>query len=123
MLSQEELKGIEAKFKVELPKFYKDFHLQDQELIVEAYLADDIWFSTNKKWLINHNRVFLQLPRADGLIRNKICIGTDGCGNDAFINLDENDKRIFILDHEIASDFLDEELMDYKWDEMETYIV
>ena len=72
MLTKEQLKDIERELNVKLPKFYKDFHFHKQDIIVEAYLADELWFSTDKMWIVNHNKEFLKLPRPYGVIKNKI---------------------------------------------------
>jgi hypothetical protein len=42
----------------------------------------------------------LELPKSKGFSSNKICIGTDGCGNDSYISLDETDTNVYFLDHE-----------------------
>jgi hypothetical protein len=56
--------------------------------------------STNPEWLISHNQSLFNRAKTDQYLSNKFCIGTDGCGNDTFINIDDNDDSIYFLDHE-----------------------
>ena len=80
---------------------------------------DYITISSDADWMIEHNRDFLQLPNNEGICRNKICIGTDGCGNDSFISLVGDDKRVFFIDHEIAGDLIDPDTNDFRWEDKE----
>ena len=69
--------------------------------------------------MIAHNRDFLKLPSESGPCRNKICIGTDGCGNDSFVSLSNDDPRVFFVDHEVSEDFFDPAVQDFDWEHEE----
>lgn len=109
---------IEAALQIKLPTYYKDFHLTEHDLVAKLrsltitgiYQEDQLYLASNSKWIIEHNRDFLNLPRRKGFLSNKICIGTDGCGNDSFISLDGNDTNVYFLDHESWEDDLGLEL-------------
>ena len=113
---------VEKELNIKLPQFFIDFHL-NSELITELRdLSNDldyITISSDADWMIEHNRDFLQLPNNEGICRNKICIGTDGCGNDSFISLVGDDKRVFFIDHEIAGDLINPDTNDFRWEDKE----
>ena len=91
-LTHDSISDIEPSLKITLPSYYKDFHLCELELILKLRKREEddmLSLSTNPEWLISHNKYLF----------NKFCIGTDGCGNDGFINLDDADDNIYFLDH------------------------
>lgn len=103
-LDSESLSKIEEKLNIKLPSYYKEFHISQIELISKLRnLENDdmIYLSTNKNWLISHNYNLFEQSKTSLYLKNKFCIGTDGCGNDSFISLDENDLNIYFLDHEV----------------------
>ena len=118
-----DIEKVEKELGIKLPDFFIDFHRQQAQLLEELRNVsndfDYITISSDADWMIEHNRDFLKLPNEAGLCRNKICIGTDGCGNDSFISLLGNDKRVFFIDHEIAGELIDEEINDFKWEDEE----
>lgn len=116
---------VEQELGVKLPSFFIEFH-QNEEVLIQELRAlnndfDYITISSDADWMIEHNRDFLGLPRDEGMCRNKLCIGTDGCGNDSFISLDGKDQRVYFLDHEDIDEFgfIDEENEDFKWEHEE----
>ncbi|MCT4622174.1 MAG: SMI1/KNR4 family protein [Schleiferiaceae bacterium] len=121
------IERVEKELKIQLPSFFKDFYDHQEKLIGKfKKLSNDedyIALTTDFQWMIEVNRDFHKLPREEGIGRNKICIGTDGCGNDSFISLDGLDTRVFKIDHEIATELMDEEIGDFNWedDRMEKY--
>lgn len=119
----ESLKRAEIALGIQLPDFFWDFYRNEARLIrklrVVSKDADYIFLTTDFDWMIKHNRDLLQLPRTDGICRNKICIGTDGCGNDSFISLTGDDERVFFIDHEMAGELIDHDLNDFKWEDEE----
>ncbi|TSE03677.1 SMI1/KNR4 family protein [Aquimarina algiphila] len=122
-----QIERVEQKLNIQLPSFFVDFYIKKEKLIRKfKKLSNDedyITLTTDFNWMIEFNRDFHKLPRTEGLCKNKICIGTDGCGNDSFISLDGNDFRVFKIDHEIANDLIDKESGDFMWedDRMGTY--
>lgn len=117
----EGLAKVEQELKVKLPGFLWDFYRNESRLIRRLRRvskdADYIYLTTDFNWMITHNRDLLKLPKTEGVLRNKICIGTDGCGNDSFISICGEDQRVFFLDHEIAGDLMDKEKDDFKWED------
>jgi hypothetical protein len=102
-LTLDSISFIESSLKIVLPSYYKDFHLSELELILKLRKLeeDDMFYlSTNPEWLISHNQSLFNRAKTDQYLSNKFCIGTDGCGNDSFINLDDNDDNVYFLDHE-----------------------
>ncbi len=102
-LTPDSIAYIESSLKITLPSYYKDVHLSELELIAklrELQEDDMIYLSTNPEWLIHHNQYLFNRAKTEQYLSNMFCIGTDGCGNDSFINLDENDTNIYFLDHE-----------------------
>lgn len=118
-----DVEKVEKELGIKLPSFFTEFHRQNVEMIGELRLAandfDYIVISSDADWMIQHNRDFLRLPREVGLCRNKICIGTDGCGNDSFISIVDDDPRVFFIDHEIAEKLIDIEIEDFRWEDEE----
>ena len=116
-----DLHKIEQELALQLPAFFKQFHQEQQALITHfrevSNDADYIILSSDTEWLITHNRDFLGLPSTTGVYRNKLCIGTDGCGNDAFISLIAHDTRVFFLDHEESHEYFDQDINDFKWED------
>lgn len=114
------IKKIELELKVKLPEFFVGFHQRQQALIktLRKVLNDEdyITLSTDANWIIEHNSQFLNLPNNKGFCRGKLCIGTDGCGNDSFIDLTGEDKRVFFIDHEIASELMNDAKDDFNWE-------
>lgn len=114
---------VEKELGITLPKFFIEFHHQNVQLIAELRKVqndfDYIIISSDTDWMIQHNRDVLKLPRQIGLCRGKICIGSDGCGNDSFISLIGDDKRVFFIDHEIAGELVDQQIGDFKWENEE----
>lgn len=115
------IKKIELELKVKLPEFFVEFHQHHQELIktLRKLLNDEdyITLSTDANWIIEHNSQFLNLPNNKGFCRGKLCIGTDGCGNDSFIDLTGEDIRVFFIDHEIASELMNDAKDDFNWED------
>ena len=122
-----QIEKVEQELNIQLPSFFADFYKEKKKLIRKfKKLSNDddyITLTTDFSWMIEFNRDFHKLPRTEGLCKNKICIGTDGCGNDSFISLDGKDTRVFKIDHEIANDLIDKETGDFMWedDRMESY--
>ncbi|WP_421750277.1 SMI1/KNR4 family protein [Croceimicrobium sp.] len=112
---------------IKLPDFLRTFYEERSDLIKRfkelSRDEDHITLSTDFDWILSYNRDFLQLPKTEGPCKNKICIGTDGCGNDSFIILEDPDKRVFKLDHEIANELIDPDTGDFDWEDerMEKY--
>ena len=121
------LAKVEKVLDVKLPHFLWDFYQNEARLIGKLRRVsrdtDYIHFTTDFEWMLSHNRDFLKLPKKEGICRNKICIGTDGCGNDSLVTLSNDDQRVFFIDHEIAGELIDPETDDFKWedDELEKY--
>lgn len=118
MLTKKDFDEIEKKLKIILPTSFKEFHLKKIDLIETLHKTYE-WeqLSIEREWIIESNE-YMSLPfdREDGLCKNKIIIGTDGCGNDSVISLDNSDPRVFVIDHEIASELISEETLDFDWD-------
>lgn len=122
-----QIEKVEQELNIKLPSFFISFYKEHEALIRKLKKIsndeDYITLTTDFNWMITFNRDFHNLPRKTGLCKNKICIGSDGCGNDSFISLDENDKRVFKIDHEIANELIDTKTGDFNWedDRMEKY--
>ena len=122
-----QLEQLEQALNIKLPDFFLRFYSEEVKLINKfKKLSNDedfIGLTTDFDWMIEYNRDFLQLPKTEGLCKHKICIGTDGCGNDSFISLETKDTRVFKVDHEIADDLLDDSTDDFNWEDerMEKY--
>ena len=118
MLTKNDFSKIEKELKITLPNSFKEFHLMKTDLIDELYKTHG-WeqLSVDSEWIIESNK-YMSLPfdREDGLCKNKIIIGTDGCGNDSVMSLDDSDSRVFIIDHEVASELISEITLDFDWD-------
>lgn len=105
-LDQEAFTAIEESLSIKLPTHFKNFHLYERDLIAKLRElqidSNDEWecIATYPQFIIEQNRDFLQLPKYKGFAKNKICIGTDGGGNDSFMSLDEKDTNVYFLDHE-----------------------
>ncbi len=116
-----ELAAVEQALNLRLPDFVWSFYEKQAELISELRLVSNdepyIYLSTNFDWIVAQNRDFLHLPRASGPCRNKICLGSDGCGNDMFVHLTGTDETVYQLDHEIAWELFDEAADDFRWDD------
>ena len=118
----EALRNTEQALGTTFPAFLWKFYQEETALIAELKRrtkGDDIFLTTDFDWLLTHNRDFLKLPSDSGICRNKICIGTDGCGNDSVISLLGDDERVFFLDHEIASELIDHDQNDFNWEHPE----
>lgn len=102
-LTLDSISYIENSLKITLPSYYKDFHLSELELILKLRKLEEddiLYLSTNPKWLISHNQYLFNRAKTDQYLSKMFCIGTDGCGNDSFINLNDSDNNIYFLDHE-----------------------
>ncbi len=125
--NESHLEAVQESLHLRLPESVHLFYRQQQELISELRLVCNdepyVYLSTDFDWVIRHNASFLKLPRETGPCRNKLCLGSDGCGNDMFVVLDERDERVFQLNHEIASELYDPVLDDFLWEhpEMSTW--
>ncbi len=121
------LDRIEKELDIKLPSFFKKFHLEKAELINKFHnISNDfnyIVISSDTDWIIQYNRDFLKLPRSHGICRNKLCIGTDGCGNNSFISIIGDDQRVFFIDHEYAEQLMNQTINDFEWEneELEKY--
>jgi len=115
------LTKFEKELDVKLPNFLWNFYRNESRLIGKLRKvsndADYIYLTTDFEWMIVHNRDLLKLPKKEGICRNKICIGTDGCGNDSFISLSNSDQKVYFIDHEIAGDLIDTEVDDFRWED------
>jgi hypothetical protein len=104
---------IELALSIQLPKHFKKFHLEQQNLITELQSHDDMYLEVDADNFIELNKI-MALPK------NKIIIGQDGCGNFYFIDISPNsvDETVYTIPHD---DFEQEEIFDtvlndYKWD-------
>lgn len=117
----DKLKEVERALNVRLPGFLWDFYRNEWKLIQKFHKmnndSDYIALTIDFDWMIEMNRDFLKLPKTEGLCRGKICIGTDGCGNDSFISLEAYDQRVFFIDHEIAGELIDPAINDFMWED------
>jgi len=96
---------IEAQLDVKLPSFYKNtisdypFQAKDELDFVEDNLVND------EKWLLDSN----QDLRENGFFEyswpdNFFAIGHDGFGNYIFLNLKNNDEKIYSADNDFEFD-------------------
>lgn len=123
----EKMDKAEKELGIQLPEFFRRFY-QEQSALIKKFKnlnrdEDYITLTTDFDWMLEFNRDFLQLPKSEGLCAGKICIGTDGCGNDSFISLSGDDERVFKIDHEIGQELFDENTGDMNWEDerMEKY--
>ncbi|MCB0735502.1 MAG: SMI1/KNR4 family protein [Flavobacteriales bacterium] len=116
-----DLAAVESALNISLPAFVHDFYAHESALIQKlrkmANDEDYIYLTTDFDWMIEHNRDFLNLPNTEGFCRGKLCIGTDGCGNDTFISLSGDDPRVFCLDMDTTAELMDEATNDFRWED------
>ncbi|NVO30363.1 SMI1/KNR4 family protein [Hymenobacter lapidiphilus] len=121
-LTQTDFNRLEQELRVELPVYYKNFHLQETELIQkmrQGPLTDQehLSLATDAEWLLQTNKE-IGVPRQVGPCRGKFCIGTDGGGNDFFISLETSaDTTVYQAAHDgfPREEIYDEEIDDFIW--------
>lgn len=121
-LTQVDFDTIEQQLQIELPIHYKSFHLQQTALVRElreGALTEQAHLSlaTDAGWLLQINQE-IGVPRQAGPCRGKFCIGTDGGGNDFFINLVyPADTIVYQAAHDGFpwEEIYDEALEDFIW--------
>ena len=121
-LTQADFNKLEQELQIELPAHYKKFHLQEIALIKkmrEGPLTDQdhLSLATDADWLLQTNQE-IGVPVLTGPCRGKLCVGTDGGGNDFFINLENpGDTVVYQAAHDgfPREEIFDEKLDDFIW--------
>ena len=120
-LSAADLNRIEQALGVVLPDHYRAFHLTQQELIRQLREStgepaeDWLHLATDAVWLIETNQL-MKLPKQQGPVRGKLCIGGDGGGGFYFIRVDDpTDPIVYTLPHDEEEEVFDDQLDDYSW--------
>ncbi|RTQ46845.1 SMI1/KNR4 family protein [Hymenobacter gummosus] len=122
-LSAADLDRLEQELDVVLPAHYRAFHLTEQELIRQLREVsgepgqDWLGVATDAAWLIEINRLY-GIPKREGPLRGKFCIGNDAGGGGHFISLDDPANTVvYAISHDWydPEEMFDEERNDYVW--------